>query len=102
MGAPRHTAKTVLVLGIIAEHSGRGISGSEIMKLTGLWSGTAYPILLRIADAGWVTAAWEEGDPSELGRPLKRVYRITGAGQAQLREHRKRSTETLSGMAWAN
>jgi Predicted transcriptional regulators len=33
------------------------------MAATGLPSGTIYPILRRLQDAGWVTADWERIGP---------------------------------------
>ena len=54
--------------------------GLEIMRDTGLASGTLYPILVRLERAGWVTAAWEEIDPVAEGRPSRRYYRLTPHG----------------------
>lgn len=54
------------------------------MRHSGFWSGTTYPILLRILDAGWVRAEWETGDPQELGRPLMRQYSIEAPGVSAL------------------
>ncbi|NKK96521.1 PadR family transcriptional regulator [Rhizobium leguminosarum bv. viciae] len=95
MKAPRHTSKTMTVLAAIADNSAKGISGAEIMAQCGLWSGTAYPILLRILEAGWVSAEWEMGDPSMLGRPLKRLYRICGLGQSELQAYRRSAEKDL-------
>jgi DNA-binding PadR family transcriptional regulator len=56
------------------------ISGSDIWKKTRLLSGTLYPILARLESCGWLTSTWEKLDPSEAGRPRKRLYRITAIG----------------------
>jgi PadR family transcriptional regulator, regulatory protein PadR len=56
------------------------ISGSELIRDAGLLSGTVYPILMRFERSGLVTSRWEHGDPSKLGRPRKRLYRLTGEG----------------------
>jgi len=61
-----------------------GLAGSNIAKETGLASGTLYPILIRLEAADWLDSQWEMGDPSLLGRPRKRCYKITGAGSEQL------------------
>ena len=45
-----------------------------------LASGTLYPILLRLESAGWLASRWESVDPSEAGRPRRRLYRITPGG----------------------
>jgi DNA-binding MarR family transcriptional regulator len=57
--------------------------GFEIMKKTGLKSGTLYPLLARLETAGWVESDWEtQTDP---GRPRRRYYRLTGVGARSAR-----------------
>lgn len=75
---PQLTAQTLKVLEAL--QTKRDQSGSELSKVTGLKSGTLYPILLRLERAGWLSSEWEVGNPSELGRPRRRFYRITGEG----------------------
>ncbi|MDT5038142.1 MAG: PadR family transcriptional regulator, regulatory protein PadR [Micromonosporaceae bacterium] len=55
--------------------------GLDLMRQTGLASGTLYPILARLQNAGWVRAHWEDVDPSAAGRPPRRFYRLTAPGQ---------------------
>lgn len=43
-------------------------------------SGTVYPILLRLEQAGWLESEWETADPVLLSRPRRRLYRLTGLG----------------------
>ncbi|WP_163506158.1 PadR family transcriptional regulator [Fodinicola acaciae] len=81
--------------------------GLELMKLTGLASGSLYPILLRLRKAGWVEARWEEIDPVAEGRPPRRYYRLTPEGVRNAtratakRESRPARTETkLARVAW--
>lgn len=52
--------------------------GYELMKDTGLSSGTLYPLLMRMADQGLVEAEWQA--PSQPGRPARHAYRLTAAG----------------------
>ena len=52
--------------------------GYELMKETGLLSGTLYPILMRMTDQGLVEAEWRE--PAQPGRPARHAYRLTAAG----------------------
>lgn len=52
--------------------------GYELMKQTGLLSGTLYPLLMRMTDQGLVEAEWR--DPAQPGRPARHAYRLTGAG----------------------
>jgi len=52
--------------------------GYDLMKETGLLSGTLYPLLMRMSDHGFVEAEWRE--PARPGRPARHAYRLTGAG----------------------
>ena len=57
--------------------------GYELMKQTGLLSGTLYPLLMRMTDRGLVDAEWR--DPAQPGRPARHAYRLTAAGLALAR-----------------
>lgn len=49
--------------------------------------GTLYKALARLEDAGLLTSRWEEPElAEEAGRPRRRLYRVTSAGQAALVE----------------
>jgi DNA-binding PadR family transcriptional regulator len=54
--------------------------GYDLMKETGLSSGTLYPLLMRMADSGLIESEWRE--PEKLGRPARHTYRLTAAGIA--------------------
>lgn len=54
--------------------------GYDLMKQTGLHSGTLYPLLMRLTDRGLVEAEWRP--PSQPGRPARHAYRLTAAGVA--------------------
>lgn len=75
---PRLSLQTVRVLDALL--TAPSSSGADISKATGLASGTLYPILLRLEQAGWLSSNWEAGDPATLGRPRKRFYRVTAEG----------------------
>ncbi len=60
--------------------------GLDVMRETGLPSGTVYPTLTRAETAGLVRGRWERRDPSVLGRPRRRYYELTPAGTAALAE----------------
>lgn len=48
-----------------------------------LKSGSLYPILQRLEDAGWLTSRWElEEYAASRGRPPRRYYKLTGTGAA--------------------
>lgn len=57
--------------------------GYDLMKETGLLSGTLYPLLMRMTDQGLVEAEWRE--PAQPGRPARHVYRLTTQGLAVAR-----------------
>lgn len=54
--------------------------GYELMKQTGLLSGTLYPLLMRMSDQGLVEAEWRE--PAQPSRPARHAYRLTAVGVA--------------------
>jgi len=54
--------------------------GYDLMKETGLLSGTLYPLLMRMSDQGLVESEWRE--PANPGRPARHAYRLTIAGLA--------------------
>lgn len=54
--------------------------GYDLMKETGLSSGTLYPLLMRMTDQGLVEAEWHE--PAQPGRPARHAYRLTAEGFA--------------------
>ena len=54
--------------------------GYDLMKETGLLSGTLYPLLMRMTDQGLVEAEWHA--PAQPGRPARHAYRLTATGFA--------------------
>jgi DNA-binding PadR family transcriptional regulator len=84
---PRLSKEGLRVLAIFHEAGGRAeLCGADIRKATGIRSGTLYPILLRFEEAGWLTSRWEKVNARAVGRPRKRLYKISGAGAAKVRE----------------
>jgi PadR family transcriptional regulator, regulatory protein PadR len=74
------TVQTLLVLQALLQHSDGELYGLEVVEETGLLVGTAYPILQRLENEGWVTSRWEEADPRAEKRPIRRYYRLTDVG----------------------
>ncbi|MFC0601117.1 PadR family transcriptional regulator [Streptomyces palmae] len=62
--------------------------GLKICEETELGSGTVYPILERMLDAGWITRTEETGE--HPGRPKRYYYELTAAGQRAAHEARER------------
>ena len=71
--------KMAKVLKIFLEDPDQPRYGYELMRLTGLASGSLYPMLARLEEAGWLTSGKENIDPSAAGRPPRLHYTITGA-----------------------
>lgn len=59
--------------------------GYELMKQTGLLSGTVYPLLMRMTEQGLVEATWHA--PDQPGRPPRHAYRLTAAGVRLAQDH---------------
>jgi len=68
------------VLAALSQQPSEWQHGYALAKLTGLKSGTLYPILIRLADRGLVEARWQ--DEPQPGRPRRHLYRLTAAGLA--------------------
>ena len=68
------------LLASLADKAPGWIHGYDLMKATGLKSGTLYPLLIRMTDQGLVEAEWRE--PEQPGRPARHAYRLTNAGVA--------------------
>ena len=75
----RWTYHSLIVLRMFSERAG-ALAGADIIRATGIASGTLYPILRRLEHAGLLRSAWERGRPSVLGRPRRRLYRVTADG----------------------
>lgn len=76
----RMSLQTLRVLEAFLENPTDELSGADVQKRGKLPSGTLYPILLRLETAGWFVSRWEEVDPSSVGRPRRRLYRLTSSG----------------------
>lgn len=60
---------------------GRGVSwGADIADGLGIGSGKLYPALHRLEFRGHLASSWDGVDPIEPGKPRRRLYRLTVAG----------------------
>lgn len=82
----RLSLQTLKVLEAFLEDPTDQLSGADVQKRSRLASGTLYPILLRLESAGWFVSRWETIDPSSVGRPRRRLYRLTPGGLARASE----------------
>lgn len=76
----RPSKQMLLLLAAFSERASQWRHGYELMKETGLMSGTLYPLLMRMTEQGLVEAEWRE--PVQPGRPARHAYRLTAAGIA--------------------
>jgi DNA-binding PadR family transcriptional regulator len=75
---------TVAVLRALAEGATYGF---DVMDVTGLSSGTVYPILSRAEKRGLVESRWEAAaEHRREGRPARKYYRLTAEGRTALAE----------------
>jgi DNA-binding PadR family transcriptional regulator len=75
----RITKQLLMVLGALMADPGREWYGMELMTRTQLTSGTVYPILRRLVEAGWLACAGEV--PSDAGGAGRRLYTLTRDGE---------------------
>jgi len=92
MKIPRISPETLLVLERFVERPADWLYGYELSRLTGLKSGTLYPILMRLERYSLLEAAWVT---TQDGVPPRHTYRLTPTGlelaRARLAEARPRS-----------
>lgn len=70
---------TRLVFQAFLDAPGEETYGFELAELTGLASGTIYPILRRLEDDGFIVTRWETVK-TDSQRRRRRYYRLTGQG----------------------
>jgi PadR family transcriptional regulator, regulatory protein PadR len=73
----RLSPQTMLVLDAFLVQAEEWKYGYDLSRITGLKSGTLYPILMRMAERNLLETQWEAGEP---GRPPRHMYRFTPDG----------------------
>jgi PadR family transcriptional regulator PadR len=76
------SAATISVLAVMLSDPTQPWYGFQLCEAAELKSGTIYPMLARLERMRWLASDWEQGDPSNLKRPRRRLYRLTGEGEA--------------------
>jgi PadR family transcriptional regulator PadR len=100
MSPIRLTQATALVLRAIAMGHQHGF---QIMEISGLPSGTVYPVLRRLERELAVESDWEDDQSAhDAGRPKRRVYDLTESGQLWAERARQRLANTSRLMADPN
>ncbi len=82
----RPSRQTVAVLAALAAKASDWSHGYDLCRALGLKAGTVYPILIRLAERGYVETAWEQDAPQ--GRPPRHLYRLSATGAEHVRELR--------------
>jgi PadR family transcriptional regulator PadR len=72
------------VIAALADSGGGWRHGYDLVRATGLKSGTVYPLLIRLAAQGHLDAEWQQ--PAAAGRPPRHAYRLTASGMRLARE----------------
>jgi PadR family transcriptional regulator, regulatory protein PadR len=73
---PSEQATAVLL--VLAQEPANWYYGYRLCQETGLQAGSMYPILMRLADRGYLETSWESDIP--VGRPPRHLYRLTDSG----------------------
>ena len=82
--SPRLTLPTAMVLLAVSRNYRYGF---DISDATGLPSGTVYPVLRRLEDAGLLRSRWEEAATAHAEqRPPRRYYTVTASGAQSVRD----------------
>jgi hypothetical protein len=88
----RITPAVRLTLQTLLDPGGEELYGLQICDRTGLDAGTAYPLLARLAAAGWTTSrqedqqAWQDRNPpGQKNRPRRRYHQLTSDGRIAAR-----------------
>ncbi len=95
---PNNSPQTRAVLAALLGGGGDWRHGYDLMRETGLKSGTLYPILIRLTESGLLEAEWRQAVPP--ARAPRHAYRLTAQGRAfahaaAQREMAPRSREAL-------
>lgn len=88
----RRSPQTALVLTELLHTPQEWRYGYDLSRLTGLKSGTLYPILMRLAEHRLLDTSWETPEP---GRPPRHLYKLTADGLRYAREHALAATPQL-------
>ena len=91
----RLTTTVARVLRHFLETPSEPCYGFDLMRATGLASGTLYVILARLERAGWLTSEQEDINPVAVKRPARRLYRLTPDGAQVARQELAELSEQL-------
>lgn len=93
---PRMSLATAQVLSEMLKRPADEFYGMELIKATGIPSGSLYPIMMRLEDHGWVTSHWED---LEEGKRKRKFYRFTPLGERRATEEVNAISSRIGGIA---
>lgn len=76
----RYTDNIVAIFNTMLERPRKSWYGLELAEHAQIGSATIYAALTRLERAGLLEATWEDVDPSDIGRPRRRLYELTSEG----------------------
>jgi len=79
----RVSPQTLDLLKALLDRPSQWRHGYALFRLTGIASGTLYPILMRLEKLRWLETKWEE---PKGGRPPRHLYRLTSQARVWARE----------------
>jgi DNA-binding PadR family transcriptional regulator len=91
----RLSKQTLAILDALLVRPAQWHHGYAISKVTGIASGTLYPILMRLEKLGWLETRWEEARVP--GRPPRHQYRLSPNGREWAAEELGAARETKFG-----
>jgi DNA-binding PadR family transcriptional regulator len=80
------------VLEILMRHR-LGLAGSLIATMSGLASGTLYPIFTRLEEAGWIKSQVRDDS-----NPRRKIYSLTTVGARGAREEAMKWQTVVGGL----
>jgi DNA-binding PadR family transcriptional regulator len=83
-GKRRASPQTTSVVLTLADDPQVWRYGYDLCQETGLKAGTMYPILIRLADQGFLETVWEQ--TRVPGRPPRHMYRLSSSGRGLARD----------------
>jgi PadR family transcriptional regulator PadR len=93
----RLSPQTLLIIDAFLDQAEEWKYGYDLSRVTGLKSGTLYPILMRMAERKVLETQWESGEP---GKPPRHMYRFTPEGLRFARTHAEgRAADSLGQVA---
>ncbi len=69
--------QTLSILDALLQDPAEWRYGYDLSQICGLKSGTLYPILIRLAERGWLESEWRQ----KAGEKPRHMYKLTSHGR---------------------